>query len=301
MPSRLITRPPVRAALLAAPGLLWLGVFLALPLGVILTTSFLSQGEYGQIEGPWTLENYQRFAGFGLLGFDPVCPWIVARSLWAGAVTTGLCMAAGLPLAFCIAGLPRRWKTAALTLLVIPLWTNLLIRTYAWQILLGPGGPCAAVASWLGWGGPGFALYPGPLAVYIALMCDYLPFLALPLYASVEKIDPSLAEAARDLGAGGASVFYHAILPQIRPGLAAGALLTFLPAAGQFVIPDLLGGARTTLVGGLIQQQFGPSRDWPFGSAVAALFMGLTLAWLWMRARSVAAREAESQAAGGRA
>jgi spermidine/putrescine transport system permease protein len=122
-------------------------------------------------------------------------------------------------------------------------------------------------------------------AVLVAMVCDYLPFLVLPLYASVEKLDWSLAEAAADLGASPAVAFRHAVLPQIVPGLVAGLILVFLPATGQFVIPDLLGGAKTTLLGNAVQQQFGPSLDWPFGSAVAALGLATVMVGLWFRAR----------------
>lgn len=274
--------------MLSAPGLLWVGLFLLVPLLFILATSFLSRGDYGELERPLTWENYQRFAGFGSFGFDPLCPVIVLRSMVLGGATTALCLLAGLPLAFFIAGLPRRFKTAAFTLLVIPLWTNLLIRTYAWQILLAPDGWLTRLAAALGLVGAGQSLYPGVLAVYAGMVCDFLPFLVLPLYASVEKIDWTLAEAARDLGANGWRVFRHALLPQIKPGLVAGAVLTFVPATGQFVIPDLLGGSKTVMLGNLIQQQFGPSRDWPFGSAVALLAMALVLAGLWFYARSAA-------------
>jgi spermidine/putrescine transport system permease protein len=139
---------------------------------------------------------------------------------------------------------------------------------------LGPGGPLSSAA-----------LYPGLGAVYIGMVCDYLPFMVLPLYASVEKLDWSLAEAAADLGANGWNIFWHAILPQIRPGLLAGFILVFLPATGQFVIPDLLGGAKTMLLGNAIQQQFGSSRDWPFGSAMAVAALVFLLAGLFIFTR----------------
>jgi spermidine/putrescine transport system permease protein len=187
-------------------------------------------------------------------------------------------------MAFFIAGLPERWKTFALTLVVIPLWTNLLIRTYAWQLLLVPGGWISQVS--VAFGLAPDALYPGPVAVYLGMVCDYLPFLVLPLYASVEKIDWTLAEAARDLGAARWKVFRHALLPQVMPGMIAGTILVFVPATGQFVIPDLLGGARTVLLGNVIQQQFGPSRNWPFGSALATIAMLLVLAAVWFHARA---------------
>ena len=273
-----------RSASLAAPGMFWIAVFLLAPLAALLGLSFFSTGSYGEIERPLTLEHYARFLGFGLLGWDPLHPFILARSLWLAAVSTFCCLALALPLAFFIAALPARWKMFALTLVVIPLWTNLLIRTYAWQMLLAPGGWLSILGTTFGL--PGDALYPGTFAVYLGMVCDYLPFLVLPLYASVEKIDWTLAEAAQDLGASRASVFRHALLPQITPGMSAGITLVFVPAAGQFVIPDLLGGAKTVLLGNVIQQQFGPGRNWPFGSAVAAVAMTLVLVALWFHARA---------------
>lgn len=247
--------------------LVWLTLFFAGPLIGVVGVSFLTRGSYGELELPITFENYKRVAGFGLLGFDPLYPIILARSLMIAATTALLCVLCALPAAFYIAGLSRRAKLSALTLLVIPFWTNLLVRTYAWQILLGPN------------------LYPSGFAVMIALVCDYLPFAALPIYASVERINWELAEAARDLGAGAWQTFRHGILPQIRAGLLAGAALVFLPATGQFVIPDLLGGAKTVLLGNLLQQQFGPSRDWAFGAAIATVSTAIVLIGLLVQAR----------------
>ncbi len=274
-----------RGLLLACPGILWVLVFLVLPLIFIAAISFYSRGPYGEIQPPLTLDNYKRFFGFGLFGFEPLYPLIIVRSLWLGLITTVCCVAGALPLAFFIAGLPPRWKTPALVLVIIPLWTNLLIRTYAWQILLGPGSFLSQAALALGLIPAGQALYPGTFAVVVGMACDFLPFLVLPLYASVEKLDWNLAEAAMDLGANRGRVFWHAILPQVRPGLVAGIILVFVPATGQFVVPDLLGGAKTVMVGNAIQQQFGPSRDWPFGSAVAVMVMLLVMAGLWTCAR----------------
>jgi spermidine/putrescine transport system permease protein len=265
-------------------------MFFAVPLLLIAGVSLLSRGEFGEITTPVTTENYRRLLGFGPFGFDPLYPQILLRSLAMGALTAGLCLLAGLPLAFYITRLPARWKTVALTLVIIPFWTNLLIRTYAWQILLGPDGPITWLAIEAGLLPAGGALYPSAGAVLAAMTCDYLPFLVLPLYASVEKLDWHLAEAAADLGAGRAQVFRHAILPQIRPGLVAGLVLVFLPACGQFVIPDLLGGAKTVLLGNVVQQQFGPSLDWPFGSAIATVALGVVLLGLWLPARQDAAR-----------
>jgi spermidine/putrescine transport system permease protein len=275
----------VRSAMTSGPAVLWLAVLLLVPLLAVGMISFLSRGDYGETRLPFTLENYKRLLGFGLLGFDPLYPAILLRSLVLGAVTAVACVVTGLPLAFFISRLPSQYKNVALTLVVIPFWTNLLIRTYAWQILLAPESWFTRVVHAIGIGTQGEPLYPGTMAVGIGMICDYLPFLVLPLYASVEKIDWSLAEAAMDLGADRARVFRHALLPQIMPGLIAGMILVFLPATGQFVIPDLLGGAKTVMLGNAIQQQFGQSRDWPFGSAVAFVALGFVLAGLWLYAR----------------
>ncbi|HEY6227696.1 MAG TPA: ABC transporter permease, partial [Verrucomicrobiae bacterium] len=210
---------------------------------------------------------------------------ILGRSILIAAATAVLCVVCSLPVAFFIAGLSRRGKIIGLTLLVIPFWTNLLVRTYAWQILLGPQGWITRIAGVLHLVKSDEALYPSNVAVMICLVCDYLPFAALPIYASVERMNWELVEAARDLGAGAWQTFRHGILPQIRPGLLAGSALVFLPATGQFVIPDLLGGAKTVLLGNLLQQQFGASRDWPFGAAIATVTIAIVFLGLWIQAR----------------
>jgi spermidine/putrescine transport system permease protein len=271
-----------------SPPLFWLGVFFFVPLAMIVGISFFSRGDYGELQLPLTLENFKRLIGFGELGFDSLYPAILGRSVLVAAATTALCVLAALPLAFFISRLPGRWKAAALTLVIIPFWTNLLIRTYAWQILLGPDAPLHRLLQAFGLGER--PLYPGSIAVMIGMVCDFLPFLTLPLYASVEKIDWSLAEAAADLGANKWNVFRHALLPQISAGLIAGIILVFLPALGQFVIPDLLGGAKTVLLGNIIQQQFSQSRDWPFGSAICVVAMLIVMVGLWLHATKVAGR-----------
>ncbi len=266
--------------------MLWLLILFVIPLVCIVGVGFFTNGTYGELELPLTIENYKRFIGFGNFGWNALYPIIIARSLLLAAMTMVLCLILGLPLAFWISSLPPRGKTIALTLVVIPLWTNLLIRTYAWQLLLAPESYLAKAAVAFGLSKPGAALYPSTFAVCIGLVCDYLPFLVLPLYASVEKIDWAIAEAARDLGASGWNVFRHALWPQIVPGLAAGITLVMVPATGQFVIPDLLGGSKTVLLGNVIQQQFGASRDWPFGSAIATAAMLIMLLALWLHARA---------------
>ncbi|MCC7375953.1 MAG: ABC transporter permease [Verrucomicrobiales bacterium] len=255
--------------LFCGPGLMWLVVFVYLPLAFILGAGFLTRGDEGQMGLPWTLDNYRRLAGWTELGFDPLYPVVLGRTLALAAAVTTATLAASVPLAFFMASRSGGWRAVALGLVVVPFWTNLLVRTYAWQILLGGDGWLAHGFAAVGLVASGEALYPGWMAVFLGMFCDFLPFMVLPVFASVERIDPSLAEAAADLGASGWRIFRHAILPQIAPGLGAGAVMVFLPALGQFVIPDLLGGGRTTLLGNLIQQQFGASRDWPFGAALS--------------------------------
>ena len=274
-----------RAAFGNGPALIWLLLFFVGPLLLMVGVSFLTRGEYGTIEKPWTFENYRRLAGFGLLGYDSLYPAILARSLALGFATAAFTLLCALPLAFFIARLPARWKTPALTLVVIPFWTNLLIRTYAWQILLAPESWLSRAAAAVGFIDAETGLYPGTFAVYVGMVCDYLPFMTLPLYASVEKLDWTLAEAAMDLGAHRWNVFRHAVFPQIKPGLIAGFVLVFLPATGQFVIPDLLGGAKTVLIGNVIQQQFGSAGDWPFGAAITVVSLLVVMLGLWFAGR----------------
>ncbi len=274
-----------RSALFSGPAVIWLALLLLVPLLIVTGISFLTRGEYGGIEWHFTFDSYKRLAGFGDLGFDALYPVILLRSLALGGATAALSLLAAAPLAFYIARVSDTMKNVALTLVVIPFWTNLLIRTYAWQIILSPESWVTQAVHGLGIGVAGEPLYPGTLAVLIGMVCDFLPFMVLPLYASVEKIDWSLAEAAADLGANRVQVFRHALLPQIIPGLVAGVILVFLPATGQFVIPDLLGGAKTAMLGNVIQQQFASSRDWPFGSAISFVALVLVMAGLWIYLR----------------
>lgn len=266
--------------------MLWLSVFLILPMAFIVVISFLSRGDYGQVGLPFTFENYSRVAGFGWLGYESVYPMILLRSALLASATALTCLLLGLPLALFIVRLSGRLRTAAVLLVVIPFWTNLLIRTYAWQLILSPGSLLAITARRIGIVGASEALYPSYAAVLAGMVCDFLPFMVLPLYASLEKVDWTVAEAAMDLGASRYQVFRHATLPQIYPGLIAGLVLVFLPAAGQFVIPDLLGGAKTVMLGNAIQQQFGQSRDWPFGSALAVLALIIVTFAIWRYPRT---------------
>jgi spermidine/putrescine transport system permease protein len=266
-----------RGALFLIPGMLWLVVFIVLPGLVLVAVSLATRGSYGQLEWQFTLENYKRLAGFSLFGWTADYLMILWRSVVVAFFTTLISVLLSYPLCFFIAARPARSRYLWLTLVIIPFWTNMVIRTYAWFLILAPELPFARLAAWLGFIAEGAPLYPNAFAVYIGMVSMFLPFVALPLYASVERLDWSLVEAANDLYAGRVRVFTQAIVPQTLPGLSVGIVLTFVPAMGMFVVPDLLGGAKYMLVGNLIQQQFGTSRDWPFGAAVSMALMALTM------------------------
>jgi spermidine/putrescine transport system permease protein len=199
--------------------------------------------------------------------------------------TTVLCTVLAYPLAFFIAAHADRSRTVLLTLVVIPFWTNLVIRTYAWMILFGPEAWPAQIAYRLGLNPEQVALYPSDFAVYIGMVYTFLPYLVLPLYTAVERIDWTLIEAAQDLYANRWHVFWKVIFPQTLPGLVSGFVLVGIPAFGMFVVPDLLGGSKAIMIGNAIQQQFGASTDYPFGAALSFLVTGLTLGLLYAYSR----------------
>jgi spermidine/putrescine transport system permease protein len=266
-----------RGLLFLGAAMLWLMVFLVLPGLVLIVVSFASRGAYGQLEWEFTIENYKRLAGFSLFGWTADYIVIVLRSVWVAFVTTLISVILSYPLSFFICARPERSRYLWLTLVIIPFWTNMVIRTYAWFLILAPELPLAKLASYFGLIRPDAPLYPNAFAVYLGMVSMFLPFVTLPLYASVERLDWILVEAAHDLYASKVRVFMQAILPQTLPGLSVGIILTFVPAMGMFVVPDLLGGAKYMLVGNLIQQQFGASRDWPFGAAISMGLMVLTM------------------------
>ena len=258
-------------------GILWLLLFIILPGLVLIVVSFITRGGYGQLVWEFTLENYKRLLGFSLFGWTADYIIILWRSFWVAFVTTGISVILSYPLAFFICNRPEKKRYFWLTLIIVPSWTNMVIRTYAWLLILAPDLPFAKLASWMGMIPQDAPLYPNAFAVYLGMVSMFLPFVALPLYSSVERLDWSLVEAAQDLYASKIRVFTQAILPQTMPGLSVGVIITFVPAMGMFIVPDLLGGAKYMLVGNLIQQQFGVSRDWPFGAAISMALMLLTM------------------------
>jgi spermidine/putrescine transport system permease protein len=266
-------------------GILWLMVFLVLPGLVLILVSFMTRGGYGQLIWDFTFENYKRFLGFSVFGWTADYIIILWRSVWVAFMSTLICVILSYPLAFFICSRPEKKRYIWLTLVIVPFWTNMVIRTYAWLLILAPEMPLAKLASFVKLIPPDTPLYPSAFAVYMGMVSIFLPFVTLPLYSSVERLDWSLVEAAQDLYASKMRVFMQAILPQTLPGLTVGVILTFVPTMGMFVVPNILGGSKYMLVGNLIQQQFGTSRDWPFGSAISMALMVLTMVSLQLYRR----------------
>jgi spermidine/putrescine transport system permease protein len=252
---------------LLAPARLWMACLFAGPLLVIVSYSLLTRGSYGGVESPWTLENFSRL-------FDAVYLTILFRSLLLACAATTICVLLGFPLALFIARSGHR-KNLYLQLVMLPFWTSFLVRTYAWMFLLRDTGLLNSVLL-----SAGVIREPLPLlynagAVLLGLVHAYLPFMVLPLYASIDRIDPALLEAAADLGARPWSMLFRVVIPLARPGIMAGSVLVFIPCVGAYLTPDLLGGGKAIMVGNLIQNQFTTARDWPFGSAVSIALMAL--------------------------
>ncbi|HHW10482.1 MAG TPA: ABC transporter permease [Firmicutes bacterium] len=264
--------------LLLAPGMIWLFLLGILPLGLILVYSFAQRGTYGGVVLNWNVDNYIRIA-------DPLYLGIFVRSLILALETTIICLVAGYPLAYAIATAPPRHKNLLLLLVVIPFWTNFLIRTYAWIIILRTEGLLNALLLATGLFREPLSMLYTPGAVLLGFVYNWLPFMVLPIYASIEKINRSLIEAAMDLGARGWQILVRVIIPLSLPGIAAGSILIFIPSLAMFAIPDLMGGARAVYIGNLIKNQFLAARNWPFGSALSICLVLVMLVSLFLYAR----------------
>jgi spermidine/putrescine transport system permease protein len=239
------------------------------PLAILATYTVMTRGAFGGAGPPWTLENWTRLT-------DPLYLAILGRSAAVAAVSTVLCLGLGFPLALFIARSGAR-RNLYLALVMLPFWTSLLVRTYAWMFLLRDTGLFNTILLSVG-----VIREPLPLlynygAVVLGLVYGYLPFMVLPLYATLERLDRSLLEAAADLGARPWPTLWRVVVPLSAPGIRAGVILVFIPCLGAYLTPDLLGGGKTILAGTLIQNQFTNARDWPFGSAVSLGMMALVL------------------------
>ncbi len=248
----------------------YLLVFMIVPLILVIILSFLSRGTYGEVVFKFNLSNYTRL-------LDPLYGKILAYSLGVGLATTIFCILIGYPLAYYIARAPARQRSFLLFLILIPFWTNFIIRIYAWILILRGGGLLDTFLQWTHITSEPLNLLYTPTAVLIGMVYEFLPFMILPLYTSLEKIENSILEAAADLGAPPWRVFLRVTFPLSVPGMIAGTILVFIPAMGMFVIPDLMGGAKTILIGNVIRNQFLTARDWPFGAAASMILMVLTV------------------------
>lgn len=273
----------VESAVLLGPGLAYLTVFLVVPLVLVLSYAFLERGRFGGVEATVTLDNLARLA-------SPTYGGVLLDTLAIAGLATLVSLLIGFPAAAAIARMPARWRTVALLAVVLPFWTNFLIRVYAWIVLLNSQGVVNGALV-------GSGLIDDPLtllytdgAVVVGLVYAYLPLMVLPIYASVERLDREVLEAAANLGAGPVRRFLSVTLPLTAPGVVIGCVFVFVPSVGNFVVPELLGGGKTVLVGNLIRDQFLESRDWPFGAALALVMVaGLALllvlqSWVTRRA-----------------
>ena len=249
------------------PAWVWLVALFAAPGAIVLAYSFLTRGGYGGLGLPWTLENYERLA-------DALYLTILARSLAMAAAATAVCLLLAFPMALFISRAERH-RNLYLQLVILPFWTSFLVRTYAWLFLLRDTGLVNTVLQALHVTHEPLPLLYNHGAVLLGLVYGYLPFMVLPIYATLERLDPALAEAAADLGARPLAALWRVTVPLAMPGIRAGSILVFIPTLGAYLTPDLLGGGRTVLIGNLVQNQFTTARDWPFGSAVSMLLMAL--------------------------
>jgi len=273
------------------PAYLVIGVFMLIPLLIMVAISFMEQNVYGGVFRVFSTDAYSQFLferDFDdNLVFNPAYLIIIGRSVLLASCATLLCVTIGFPVAWFIVRQPERVRNLLVFLITIPFWTNLLVRAYAWVIILGRGGVIDSPLQAFGLIGPGesLGLLYTNTAILIGLTYTYLPLMVLPIYASLEKLDFRLVEAATDLYANKWAAMRHVVLPLAAPGIAAGAILVFVPALGDFISPNLLGGAKRLMLGSLVQFQFATARNWPFGAAVAVILLLFVIANLMLYVR----------------
>lgn len=282
----------------ALPAGLWLTIFFMVPLGIIWALSFGEQVSLVETEFTGTLSNYTRALG------DPVYLKVIWKSLWISGLATAICLALAYPIAFFISFVGARWKVLLLAAIVLPFWINLLIRTYALLAVFRTRGVLNFSLEWVyeklglvylfGAFQPLELLYNNS-SVIVGLVYVFMPFMVLPLYASIERLDKSMLEASLDLGATQLSTFFRVTVPLTMPGIVSGIILVFIPMLGSFLIPDLLGGTNAQMIGNVIERQFKAANDYPFGAALSFLLMYATFGALALRA-FFNARSSERQA-----
>ncbi len=281
--------PHAKALGVLFPCIFWIGIFFLLPLVFMAVYSFLERALYGGVQFIFTWENYTRFV-------DPLYLKILLRSFRISFLTTVILLIIGYPMAYRIAMADRRWRNILLFLVVLPFWTSDLIRTYAWMLILRDTGLLNFLLQYLHVIRKPITLLYTEGSILLGLAYVYLPFMVLPLYASIEKLDRSVLEAAEDLGATPFWRFLKVTVPLTKSGILAGSLLVFIPSVGAFIVPDLLGGAKAMMIGNLVQLQFGPSRNWPFGSAASFVLMTIVLFAVFAYLKFAGGKEALEEA-----
>ncbi len=263
---------------LALPPLLWLAVFFLAPVAIVLAFGFSTAGLHNWADARITFSHYRQ-------ALDPLYLQVVGRSLWYSGLSTAITLLLAYPAACYIAFSPPRRQKALLFLVFLPLWTNLLVRLYSFIVILGDGGLVNQALQALALTHGPVQLLNTPFAVVLAFVYWNLPFMIPPIYASLDRMNVSLLEASMDLGASRFTTFRRILLPQSRPGIAAGLALCFIPSLGCFIIPDILGGPDTMMIGNLIASQFQQGRNWPFGSALATILMLLVMLGICLHLR----------------
>lgn len=270
--------------LMVVPTVLWLSFFFVVPLLIVVAVSFASRTPYGQVIFDWTLGNYARFTETLYLS-------IFLDTLIVALITTVLTILLGYPLAYFIAQLPQKWQQPGLILVMIPFWINFLIRSYAWVIILRTQGVLNTILLKFGLIEQPLQMLYNEVAVMLGMVYALLPFMVLPIYVSIEQLDHRLLEAASDLGASPFTAFRKITLPLTMPGIAAGTILVFISSLGMFVVPDVMGGAKSALIGNLIQNQFLSARDWPFGGALSIVLALLSLVLIVLYYKALSAQQ----------
>jgi spermidine/putrescine transport system permease protein len=275
---------------LLSPALALIGLFVIVPLTLIVVFSFLKPGTYGGVEWVFSTSAYTQFLFeedflTEALVFNADYLSIFLNSLLLAIAATVLCLVIGFPTAYFIATRPETTRTIWLFAITIPYWVNLLIRTVAMLFLIRDQGPINAILVGMGVISEPIHIAYSNFAIGLGLFYSYLPFMVLPIYASIERLDFSLVEAAHDLYAKRWSTLRHVIIPAVKPGIIAGCLLVFIPSLGAFIAPDILGGGKTLMIGNLIALQFQGSRNWPFGAALAVILLTIILIVLMVFAR----------------
>lgn len=258
------------------PSFLWLGLFVFVPLVIVFTMAFKPALAAGGIGEGWSLDALRSLQ-------DPVYPALLARTVIISLVTTGLCLALALPVAWCLAKMPLKWRMRIMVLIIIPFWTNFVIRVFAWQQILHAEGAMAGVLRWLGILGETDRLLGNSVAVVVVSVYTFLPFAILPIFAAAEKFDFHLMDAARDLGAKPLRAFWSVFLPGIRQGLVTAVFIVFIPMLGSYVVPDMVGGTDSQMIGNKIAQRNFNDRNLPEAAALSGALTLLVLVPLLLR------------------